>query len=660
MTELRRPWRRRPQASRTTPTVPAATGLWIVAAATITVAPHALHLPAWITAVCATLLAWRAYGLHRNQTPLSSWLLLPLTVAAGTAVRFHFGHFFGQAPGVALLALLLCLKLFELRSARDIRAAVLLCFFLQLGLFFDDETLPVAALALLGTVVTTGCLLAMEDAAAGTWARLRQAALLLTQSLPLMVVLFLLFPRISAPLWGLPADAHRASSGLSETMSPGSISSLGLSEEIAFRVQFPGAAPEPPMRYWRGPVLTEFDGRTWKARPRTAEATPAYSISGPRIDYRMTLEPHGQRWLLALDFAAPGLQGVRYTGDFQALNATPVRNRMQVELAAYPATQVGADERGAVLDAARQLPPGNPRSRELAMRLASDTASPRQLLQRTLEHLRSGGYRYTLEPPLLGQQVIDEFLFDTRQGFCEHFSAAFVFLMRAAGVPARVVAGYQGGELNPFDGTLIVRQSDAHAWSEVWLPGEGWVRVDPTAEVAPQRISGERQASTRAGEALPLMMQPRLDWLRQLRLRWEAASHAWDLWVIGYNSERQNTLLRELGLQSNWLALAGLISLCGVAVFALLFLWAQFTQHRGDRLDRAWRVFCAKLARAGLPRNGWEGPLDYGRRLVRARPAQAGQIARITETYARLRFGTPPSDQDIRSLARDIELLKLK
>lgn len=657
---LLRGLRRRQRIKQTSPALPRETGLWMVAAAAITVAPHALHLPAWITALCGLLLVWRAFGLLRGHAAISPWLLLPLAAAAGTAVRAQFGHFFGQEPGVALLALLLCLKLFELRSVRDIRAAVLLCFFLQLGLFFDDETLPIAALALFGTVVAIGCLLALEDSRAGTRARLRQAAVLLAQSLPLMVVLFLLFPRISAPLWGLPADAHSASSGLSETMSPGSISALGLSEEIAFRVEFPGAAPEPRLRYWRGPVLTEFDGRTWKPLPRGANDRPAYSTSGARIDYRMTLEPHGQRWLLALDFAAADLRGVRYTLDYQALNPVPVRNRIQLDLAAYPATRVGTEERRTVLDAALRLPAGNPRSRALATRLTEGTSSAHQVVQRTLDHLRAGGYRYTLEPPLLGQQVIDEFLFDSRQGFCEHFSAAFVFLMRASGVPARVVAGYQGGELNPFDGTLIVRQSDAHAWAEVWLPGEGWVRVDPTAEVAPLRISGERQAAARSGDALPLMMQPRLDWLRQLRLRWEAASHAWDLWVLGYNSERQNALLRELGLQSSWLALSGLISLAGVTVFALLFLWAQLRQTRSDALDRAWSAFCAKLARAGLPRHDWEGPLDYGRRVAHARPTQARQLAHIADTYARLRYGSRPADQDIRSLARDIASLKLK
>lgn len=635
---------------------------WLLAGTAITLAPHTLHLPPWISAVCALLLAWRVYALHQPRAQARAWLLLPLAIAAGVAIRAQFGHFFGQEPGVALLALLLCLKLMELRSARDVRAAVLLCFFLQLGLFFDDETLPVAALALLGTLVAVGCLLAIEDGRGTLRARLRQAALLIGQSLPLMVVLFVLFPRIPAPLWGLPADANSGISGLSEAMSPGSISRLGLSEEIAFRVEFPGATPAPDLRYWRGPVLTEFDGRSWQSGPRKVSTEPAYAPSGARIDYRLTLEPHGRRWLLALDFAAAGLPRVRYTGDYQLLATAAVLSRVQMELAAYPATRVGLDETPATLTAALRLPAvGNPRSRELARRLADGAAGPAQILQRTLEHLRSGDYIYTLEPPLLGQESVDEFLFDSRQGFCEHFSSAFVFLMRAAGVPARVVTGYQGGESNPFDGTLIVRQSNAHAWAEVWLAGRGWVRVDPTAEVAPRRIAGDLAAALPAGEARPLLMRAQFDWLRQVRLRWEAVSHAWDRWVLGYNSEQQNAFLRSLGFEgTNWLTLAGLIALCGVTLFGVLFAWAQVQQARRDPLDRAWDRFCEKLARDGLPRCGWEGPLDYGNRIAAARPAHANALKTITRRYADLRYGRTAADDQIRSLARTIALLKLK
>lgn len=638
-------------------------GFWLLAAATVTLAPHAAYLPPWMSALGAVLLGWRAYLQAGARAAPNPWLTLVLAVAAGVAVRAEFGYFFGREPGVALLTLLLCLKLLELRSIRDARAVVLLCFFLQLGLFFNNEGLPIGALALLGTLISTASLLTLEDGTGRATERLRTAALLLAQSLPLMLLLFVLFPRISSPLWGLPADAQRGTTGLSDTMSPGSISELGLSEEIAFRADFAsGTPPAPALRYWRGPVLTEFDGRTWRPGRTTIANRPAYTTSGPRLDYRLTLEAHGQRWLLALDFAAANLPRVAYTDDFQALNPAAVRARMQIALAAYPATQVGLDEKPATLAAALRLPAdGNPRSRGLARELAAGTNAPEQIVQRALTHLRTGGYAYTLQPPLLGRNVIDDFVFDTRRGFCEHYAAAFVFLMRAAGVPARVVTGYQGGELNPYDGTLIVRQSDAHAWAEVWLPTRGWVRVDPTAEVAPDRVTGDRAAAFSSSEALPLLMNPHLDWLRQIRLRWEATSHAWDRWVLGYNSDRQNTLLRQLGFkQPDWTLLAGLISLGCVTLLGLLFAWAQFQRRRTDPLDRSWDKFCGKLADFGLPRAAWEGPLDYGMRIALHCPQQAEALQQITRTYARLRYGRNPATDDIRALTRSIEQLTLK
>lgn len=639
-------------------------GYWLLAAAAITLAPHAvLHLPAWISALGFGLLGWRGLLLWRGNAPARGWLLLLLAVAMGVAVRLHYGHFFGQEPGIALLALLLCLKLHELRSVRDVRAAVLLCFFLQIGLFFDAETLPVAALALLGMLVAVGCLHSTEDSRAPWREHLRHAGLLIAQSLPLMVVLFLLFPRIPAPLWGLPADAQRSTSGLSDTMSPGSISDLGLSAEIAFRIEFLGAIPPPQARYWRGPVLTEFDGRTWFPQRATISTQPVYSPGGPRIDYLMTLEPHNQHWLLALDFAAPDVPQARYTSDFQLLATKRVRERVQLALAAYPASRVGVAESATVTESSLRLPAaGNPRSRALAQELAQGAGSSDQIVARALAHFGSGNFVYTLEPPLLGSDTIDEFLFDTRQGFCEHYAGAFVFLMRAAGVPARVVTGYQGGEQNPFDGTLIVRQYDAHAWAEVWLPAQGWVRVDPTAQVAPQRIEDSVRAALPAAETLPLLMRPDMDWLRQIRLRWEAVSHTWDLWVLGYNTDSQRRLLERLGLgRHDWLTLAGLMSLSVAALLAILFGWAHWRQRaRLDPLDRAWRRFCAKLSRSGLAREPWEGPLDYGRRIAQARPAQADTLLRIARGYADMRYGRPPTADDVRILAREIESLKIE
>jgi transglutaminase-like putative cysteine protease len=637
-------------------------GLWLLAAAAVTLMPHAGYLPAWLSALCGLLLLWRALLLWQRRPPPHRLVLLLLTLGSGIGVRFAYGHFFGKDPGVALLGLLLCLKLLEIRSARDIRAAVLLCFFLQMALFFEDQSLPVALLALCGTLVAIIALLALADPAAAQRERIRTGALLLAQGLPFMLMLFLLFPRVQGPLWGLPADAGSARSGLSDSMSPGSISDLSESPEIAFRAEFVGPLPEPALRYWRGPVLTEFDGRTWRSARMQEAGTPFYTPSGRRFDYRSTLEAHDQRWLLALDYPGAGSAPLRYSNSYQALLPRALQTRTRFELSAYPDTPTGPDEPMATLTAALKLPDGyNPRSRQLATRLAAGAASDAVILDRVITHLRSSEMTYTLRPPLLGRDSVDEFLFDTRRGFCEHFASAFTVLMRAAGVPARVVAGYQGGELNPIDGNLVIRQSDAHAWAEVWLTGRGWVRVDPTALAAPQRIESGLAAALPAGEALPLMMRQDLTWLRHLRHRWEALSNTWNQRVLGYNPDRQRELLARLGFaRDDWAMLVGLMAGATVLLIGLLFAWATWQRRVRDPLQRSWQTFGARLARKGHPRAPWEGPMDYGTRLANALPRHADELRTITATYARLRYGQAHDDADIRALNRQIRKLRLQ
>jgi len=632
---------------------------WLLATAVLTLLPHTPYLPSWVISLCVALLGWRALRLWRGQLPPNRILIMLTAIGACVGIRLGFNQFFGKDPGVSLLAILLCLKLLETRAARDIRVAVLLAFFLQLSIFFEDQSLPVAALALCATLFALVCLLALIDEHATGKGKLRTAALLAAQGLPFMLVLFVLFPRVQGPLWGLPADAFSARSGLADSMQPGSISRLGLSEEIAFRADFNGRPPPPNQRYWRGPVLSEFDGTTWRPANSASYGEPSYRSSGPRLDYRLTLEAHNRSWLLALDFPAANLQGVRYTADFRALANAPIRQRTRFDLAAYPETRIGLDEAPAVLASATRLPAGsNPRSLDLAKRLATEAGNnPRAVLKRVQEHLRQAGLTYTLEPPLLGQQAIDEFLFDSRRGFCEHFSSAFVFLMRAAGVPARVVTGYQGGEINPIDGSLVVRQSDAHAWAEVWLEGQGWERIDPTALAAPGRIDSGLSAGLPASEARALAAP---DWLRALRYRWEAANNAWNQWILGYNPERQRDLLASLGLRKpDWSTLATAMSIAAAGLMGLLLLWAQHHRQPRTPLQKSWDAFCQKLARNGLARQPWEGPFDYGERLALACPDGAAELRHICAEYARLRYGASASDQDIRSLQQRITKLKL-
>ena len=634
---------------------------WLLATAAITLAPHGLWLPVWIYALCALLLTWRGVLLWQGGRSPPHLLLLALSVAAGIGVRVEFGHFFGKDPGVALLALLLGLKLLEARAARDVRAGVLLCLFLQMALFLEDQSMAIAGLALLGTLAALGALAALADPAGSVRAQLRTAAVLLAHGLPFMLVFFLLFPRIQGPLWGLPADAFSARTGLSDTMSPGSISELGNSTAIAFRAAFAGTPPPPALRYWRGPVLTEFDGRSWTAAPFTEAPAPSYRPDGPRLDYALTLEAHNRRWLLALDYPGEAGPDIRFASDHHALSTRPVQARSRFQLNAYPQARIGIDESAAVIAAATRLPPGsNPRSRALAARLAEGASSHAEILERVIAHLRAGRLQYTLRPPLLGRHSADEFLFDTRRGFCEHFASAFAVIMRAAGVPTRIVTGYQGGEVNPIDGYVVVRQSDAHAWAEVWLAGRGWVRVDPTALAAPERIDDGLAAALADGSELPFMLQADLAWLRDLRHRWEAASNAWNQQVLGYNPERQRELLSRLGLErSDVMTMVGALAGLSALVLAGLYVWAMGRTRSRDPLQRTWERFCSRMARAGLGRDSWEGPLAYGERLAAALPEQAEGLRAACATYARLRYGPTARDDGVRELKKLLNEIRL-
>lgn len=618
---------------------------WLLLSTTLTLAPHAEHLPLALGALCALLLLWRGVLAHTGRALPHRLLLLALAAGIVAIVQIEFKHLFGKDPGIALLAGLLSLKLLETDSVRDGRAVVLLSFFMQLGQFLYQQNMAIAALALLGSMAAIASLLALQGSAAAPRLRAGAATRLVLQGVPLMLVLFVLFPRVQGPLWGLPADAYSSVTGLSNSMAPGDMARLSESSEIAFRAAFEGDLPPPTERYWRGPVLSRFDGHTWRPGRTHATDAPAYRSQGIAHSYTLTLEPHNQSWLLALDF--PGsVPGLIYTDNFQLLSREPVRSRQRLTLVSYPHTPVGLDESPNILRQALDLPAGfNPRTRELGARLHAEANGADDIVTRAIAHFRNSRLRYTLDPAPLGRDDVDSFLFDTQQGFCEHFSAAFVVTLRAAGVPARVVTGYQGGEFNPVDGTLVIRQSDAHAWTEVWLAGQGWVRIDPTAASAPLRIQNGLAAAMPDSAHLPLLARTDLAWLRDLRNRLDALDNSWNQWVLGYNPARQKALLAALGFaEPDWQVLTALMGAASAIVMGLLTIWALRRRSSADAIDRSWTRFCRRLKTIGCERATWEGPLDFAERLARQRPDLADAVRRIASDYARLRYG--PADAD--------------
>jgi transglutaminase-like putative cysteine protease len=635
-----------PKAPDPLPREPLAT---LIAASLLAVAPNAQWLPFWVSSAAGVLLAWRAVIVFRNGPLPPRWLLVLLTLGTAFGVFLLYRTIMGRDPGVTLLVLLLFLKLMETRAPRDVFVVAFLVYFVALANFFYSQSIPIAGLMLATVTVATTALVGFAAPRRPLVDDLKTAGRMLAQAGPVMLLLFFLFPRVQGPLWGLPQDAYTGVTGLSDTMSPGTISALSLSDAIAFRVKFESATPPRGQLYWRGPVMTDFDGTTWRVGLPQLRREMRLDASGAPIDYEVTLEPHNRSWMFALEMPTRLPPASRLTADYVAISLVPIRSRIRYEMRSTPQFQARGGADSADLAAALKLPGGvDPRARALAREWRDATPDNAATVRRAIEFFRGNRFEYTLQPPALGRDSVDEFLFDTRQGFCEHFASSFVFLMRAAGVPARVVTGYQGGDTNPVDGYMIVRQADAHAWAEVWLEASGWTRVDPTAAAIPVRVELGITAAAPAGA--PLLMRKGLGWLRSLRNNWDALTNQWNQWVLGYNPERQLEMLSRLGMkQPSWETMALMLFWSVGGVLLLVALWLLRGIRREDAAQRAWLRFCDKLARAGLARGNTEGPLDYAGRASRRFPQDEAAVRAITGLYIEQRYG---ASADAHSLAR--------
>lgn len=631
---------------------------WLFATALITTLPHFEHQPLWLSALSSLIFIGGGWLWWRAARLPGRWLLALLVVAGCGGVLLQFHTLFGREAGVAMLVLFMALKLLELKSRRDAIVVVVLAYFLLLTHYFDSQSIPTGIWLFAASVAVTATLIRLHGGPASRfWPTLRYAGLLTLQSVPFMLVLYLLFPRVNGPLWGLPQDAHSARTGLSSTMSPGSIANLAQSGEIAFRARFEGAPPGKEKLYWRGPVMDEYDGQTWKPGATGKPAPPEISALSPALRYTLTLEAHNQRWLLALDAPTALPPNSRLGPSLTAFAAQAIVHRQRFELAATLDYRFNLKESPIVLQRALQLPPGrNPRTRELAESWRRDSVQPEQRVARALAFFRAQAFIYTLRPPLLGPEAMDDFLFNTRRGFCEHYASAFVVLMRAAGVPARVVGGYQGGELNPLDQHLVIRQSDAHAWAEVWIAGRGWVRVDPTAAIAPSRIESGIASALPEGELLPAFIQIQSDWLRGLRHRWEAVNNTWNQWVLGYNPERQREFLARLGLpDADWQTLTTLLFAACAVVLLAVTAWTLYHRPRPDPARRLWNQALRRLQRRRIASAPWETPLALAARLRAEQPEVGATMAVIAECYCTARYGPGPAD--LKALRRAVAAL---
>jgi transglutaminase-like putative cysteine protease len=622
----------------------------------------------WVPVVALIFVVWRlmaAAGPVRLPGTVARSLMAFALVAA-VLVRFHTLN--GLSAGTALLTLMGSVKLLETRAQRDQFIVIAAAVFLLLAACLDRQSLVRAPLYLLHAWLCCAALAVVAYASSASVAATEvgfdnRAAMVLAGrslvfALPLAVMLFVFFPRLPGAFWAIPRS-DEALTGLGDSMSPGSISQLTDSYEVAFRAHFDGPPPPVQERYWRGPVLHEFDGYTWKRTSRSFVGMQPLQYLGPEYHYRISLEPSSQRWWFSLDTAtgSPGPK-VFFTYDYQLISAEPVREVTNYTLVSHTSTRGTGELSQLARRYDTRLPDDkNPRSRDLAVKLRNGVSSDYAYVTVVLEYFRTGGFQYSLTPPRLGADSVDDFLFNTRLGFCGHYASAFALLMRAAGVPARVVTGYLGGEWNPIGRYFIVRQSDAHAWTEVWLDGRGWTRVDPTGVVEPERLRRGILDILPNAVSAPARFVWSQPWLASMLQRWDAINTWWNDRVVKFNYEDQLRLLERLGIKSPGAEQLGWAFGAGLVGWLLWIAWhigRAGRRSRPDKLARAYSALCKKLDRAGVTREAHQGPLAFASAISKHRPDLAGTVESLLVRYAQLRYG-PPEQASYPAKVRDFE-----
>jgi transglutaminase-like putative cysteine protease len=643
--------------------IPRAALSWMLLAVMLVVAPQALRMPLWISAIAVACIIWRwlifAGKLGYPGRSLRIAIVI-FTLLVSVSQMRNLG--IGLDSAASLLTLGFVFKLIEMRHKRDIYVVISLCFVMLMVAFLYSQSAVSTIYIALAVLVTTTTMVALNrstllDKHSGTLGLSLKMGL---QALPLAVVLFLIFPRI-APLWAVPVQNSGAGTGVTDEMSPGDIAQLGRSSELAFRVQFENSPP--PLHenlYWRGLVLDDFDGVTWRRTRRGSSYGQAASLndfqwswedrvrlSGDAIDYNIIMEPTQQPWLYGLHLADPMNREVFQSRNFEIFNNGLITKRMSYDLRSYRGSSTDLLLLDSIRRRSLELPAGgNSQSRALAQRLRADTDSDLDYIYAVLARFQQNAYFYTLNPPLLGDNRVDDFLFNTMAGFCEHYASSFAFLMRAAGIPARVVVGYQGAEYNRYEDYMMVYQYNAHAWNEVWLEGRGWVRFDPTAAVSPERIEQGVEAALADDPAFleqSLFSRSRFGvagWINTLRLRLDAIEYEWNRRVVNYDEEVQFELFeRLLGEVTQQKVVLLFISLAVIMVagIAVAIIWTEPRTRRAP-VDRLYLQLGRELEKIGLGRKRGEAPNDYCRRVSEARPDLGPLMEEITDLYLELNY----------------------
>ena len=637
--------------------------LWLLGTLGVVLATHAQNLPIWVLVASVSFGFWR-YLLDKKQWAMPRlWLLIPITLLVGLGIIYTFKGMMGRDASLALLVVMASLKLLETKTLRDYMLVIILAYFLVGNLFLFNQTIATFALSVPPLLLLTATLINISLKNPQNFKfMLTLSGKLLLQAVPVMLILFVLFPRIPGPLWGIPQDAYSGMTGLGDSLQFGNISQLTKNSSVAFRVQFKGQIPAKNQLYWRGPVLWHQDANSWLMPSKNIGLiAETLESSGAAINYTITLEPHNRLWLLLLDMPTQIPNEAKLTHDYSAVAANPVRTRIRYEATSFSSYKLGTVLNDREKTMSLQIHDSeNPRTIKLAQ--SWQGLSPTDKINSALQIFRTQPFIYTLNPPILGKDAVDHFLFNTKRGFCEHYATSFVYLMRAAGVPARIVTGYQGGELNPNGNYLIVRQSDAHAWAEVWLGNRGWVRVDPTAAVSPERIEQDLSAAIAETDQLPMMARGDYPLLRKAFLNWDSVNNGWNQWVLGYDDKKQLGFLKKLsGKDFSLMDLVLWMTVGIVTVMTITFLiLLKNNQRKKSPAQALYAQYLNKLKGANLAPHSHEGALDFGQRAALALPNRQAAILQIAECYNLLEYSQTPNALVLQELAKHIKQFTLK
>ena len=630
--------------------------LLLLSAVGLMVFPHIAHIPPIIFAFFYLLLSWRFIGIWKPNCLPNKWLVFLLIIFGLTLLYSQYHGVLGRDAGTRLFVVALALKLLEIKSERDLYLISYLAFIVAATQFLYDQSLLMAAYLFSVCSLLLATLVSINSGKPQTLAALKTAGLIMVQALPIAAALFILFPRVEAPKWLLLKEESRTKTGLSDSMEPGSISNLGLSGELVFRVKFTGAVPPPKLRYWRGPVFSHTDGKKWTQAPdlRYGRFLDKLIVNGAPYQYTLLMEPQDKPWVFALDMPVDYSLPLSRNANYQLITAENPDKRAEYPITSYTDYNTGTITRTEYKDAT-QLP-GAPsdKIKQLVEHLHGFDRPPEDFINRILSHFRKEDFHYTLTPPLMEENPIETFLFTTRYGFCSHYAAAFVYLLRVAHIPARVVTGFQGGELNPDGDFLEIRQANAHAWAEVWLEHKGWVRFDPTAAIAPERIERtinfEQPAPDGSISYLPTGAAGRsaINWLTRTRQLWGNVDYQWQRWIINYDNKHQSRFLSTLGIIDIKTLIYWMVAVIGLITVVLGWLLLHQKQKGVDRVLRIYNRYCNKLAKRGLVRGAGEGANDFAERVKSKLPKQAADIDRITGLFVKLRYGRVSTPEELK------------